>query len=155
MEWIWNASEFVRRVRCRMRFGELSRAPLKLLRLELREHEAECEWIIRPNDPWDCDLPMQLQEQHQAEQTLCDAIRLREFLFATLPQIDRVIVVAYREITGELDPIISGTLDRTDVVAPKIASLTMRAKLYGFRFCLEDGHLQPLLTGVGKLAFSS
>jgi hypothetical protein len=154
MEWIWIASEFVRRVRCQMRFGHLSRAPLKLLRLELREHEAECEWVVRANDPWDRDLPARSQIRHQAEQALRDAIRLREVLFASLPEIDAASIKAYRENEGELELVISGVLERTDVVAPKIASLAMRAKLYGFRFCLEDGCLQPSRTDV-EFAFSS
>jgi len=154
MRWIWDASEFVRKVRCRMRFGELSRASLELLRLELRQHEAECEWLIRPNDQWDRDLPVAWQARNQMEQTLRDAMRLREFLFSSLPEIHRARVEAYRQHQGELELIISGTLDRADVVAPKIASLVMRAKLHGFRFCLEDGILQPLQTDAGKFVFA-
>lgn len=137
-----------------MRFGELSRAPLRLLRLELCEQKAECEWMVRANDPWDRDLPSQSQQRHQAEQALRDALRLREFLFAALPEIEEASITAFREADGELEPVISGLLEKSDLVAPQIASLAMRAKLYGFRFCLEDGCLQPLRTGAAKLAIS-
>ena len=154
MKWIWDTSQFVRSVRCRMRFGELSRAPLKLLRLELRESDAHCEWLLRRNDAWDRDLPKQLQEGNQAEQGLRDAIRLREFLFALLPEVKRATVEGYREHQGGLELTISGILHRSDKVAPKIVSLGMRAKLYGFRFCLEDGVLQPLQINADKFVFS-
>jgi len=153
MEWIWNTSEFVRRVRCQMRFGHLSRSALKLVRLELREHEAECEWIARANDPWDSDLPAQSRKRHHAEQALRDAIRLRELLFASLPGIDTLVVKAYREKQGELELIVFGVLERADVVAPKIASLAMRAKLYGLRFCLEDGCLQAMRIDTAEFVF--
>lgn len=154
MEWIWNASEFVRRVRLQMRFGYLSRSHLELLRLELRGREAECEWIVRSNDPWDCDLPLQSQRLHQTEQALRDAIWLREVLFASLPEIDVAVTKAFRATEGGLELIISGVLEKNDVVAPKIASLVMRAKLFGFRFWLEGGSLQPLRTETTGLAVS-
>ena len=154
MEWIWNTSEFVRRVRFQMRFGQLSRSRLKLLRLELRGREAECEWIVRSNDPWDCDLPLHSQKLHQTEQALRDAIQLREVLFASLPEIDIAVTRAFRATGGELELIISGVLEKNDVVAPRIASLAMRAKLFGFRFWLEDGSLQPLRTDGVEFAVS-
>ena len=36
MRQLWEVADFVRKMRRQMRFGELSRAPLKLLRMELR-----------------------------------------------------------------------------------------------------------------------
>jgi len=53
MKKLWEDADFVRNVHRRLRFGELSRARLKLLRLELRSDEAGCEWMARPADPWD------------------------------------------------------------------------------------------------------
>src|SRR5713226_6278057 len=49
-QWLWEASDFVRKVRLRMRFGEMSRLPLRLLRLELGHETAVCEWVARAND---------------------------------------------------------------------------------------------------------
>ncbi len=43
MKPLWEAADFLIRMRRRLRFGELSRAPLQLLRLELRGEQAECE----------------------------------------------------------------------------------------------------------------
>ena len=45
MKQLWEAADFIRNVHRRLRFGDLSRAPLKLLRLEVRGEEAECEWM--------------------------------------------------------------------------------------------------------------
>ncbi len=58
MKWLWEASEFVRKVRIRMRYGEMSRMPLRLFGLELRHETAVCEWMARAKDSWDSDLPI-------------------------------------------------------------------------------------------------
>ena len=70
MKWLWEASDFVRKVRFRMRFGEMSRLPLRLLRLELRRETAVCEWMARASGSWDSDLPIATSEQNQALQAL-------------------------------------------------------------------------------------
>ncbi|HKR84481.1 MAG TPA: hypothetical protein VJS37_09910, partial [Terriglobales bacterium] len=56
MRLIFAAAEFIRSFRRQLRFGERSRLPLKLVRLELRDGYGECEWIARRNDPWDADV---------------------------------------------------------------------------------------------------
>src|SRR5260370_25195468 len=68
MKWLWEASDFVRKIRIRMRFGETSRMPLRLLRLELRHETAVCEWIAPAHAPWDRDLPLATSEQKHALQ---------------------------------------------------------------------------------------
>jgi len=52
-----NASEFLRGLRVQMRFGNLTRAPLRLLRLQMLDDVVECDWQARMTDPWDADLP--------------------------------------------------------------------------------------------------
>ncbi len=49
-------STTVFRLRTQLRFGRLSRAPLRILRLEWRSDHANCDWVARPHDAWDEDL---------------------------------------------------------------------------------------------------
>jgi hypothetical protein len=44
---LWEVADFVRSRRRQMRFGKLSRAALRLLRLEPREDAMECGWMTR------------------------------------------------------------------------------------------------------------
>jgi hypothetical protein len=128
-----------------LRFGHLSRAPLKLLRLELRGDAAECEWVARPADIWDADLPLPTGDRHASEQALQDAIALRGLLFGALPGVKTAEFRVYRESAGTgRELIIEGTVAREQSAAPSIRSLAMRAKLCGLRFWLEDGILEAL-----------
>lgn len=143
MKWIWQASDFVRKFRLLMRFGELSRAPLQLLRFEIRQDAAECEWLARANDVWDADLPGRQRERNEAEQALRDAIGARNLLFASLPGVRTASFKVYRR--GEpLRLIIVGEGCRDDAPPFRISSLVMQAKLYGFRFVLADGVFETL-----------
>ena len=81
MKQLWEAADFIRNVHRRLRFGDLSRAPLKLLRLEVRGEEAECEWMARPADPWDADLQPGVGEQHASSQALEDGLAIRKLIF--------------------------------------------------------------------------
>ena len=138
-------SEFVRKVRYEMRFGELSRAPLKMLRVELCEHSAQCEWLARSSDPWDRDMPAETREQNETFQALHDTLTVRELLFSSIPQISLVSLRVYRRTKWQSrELIITGSVSREDAPPPRIASLVMRAKLYGLHFCLMDGVLGPL-----------
>jgi hypothetical protein len=146
MKWIFRAAEFIRMFRRQLRFGERSRLPLKLVRLELREGYAEREWIARRNDPWDVDVAPVIREQNEAWQALCDALSVREVLLASIPQLEVATLKAYRQPeTGEPELIIAGTVNPEDN-PPRVSSLPMAAQLYGFQFFLEDGSLRPLGT---------
>ena len=148
MKWIFAAAEFLRRFRRQLRFGERSRLPLKLVRLEFGEDYAECEWVARGNDPWDMDVAPVIREQNQTCQALQDALSVREVLFASIPQLQAARLKVYRQQeAGEPELIISGTVSREDY-PPRVSSLAMRAQLYGFQFFLEDGSLRPL--GISK-----
>jgi hypothetical protein len=140
-------ADFVRKLRRQMRFGELSRAPLRLLRFEMRGDEATCEWTARPPDSWDADLSAGVREQNEALQALRDAVQVRELLFSVLPEVQSAHFRVYRRCGGEPpELIITGALSRDDEPPANIPSLAMRAKLYGLHFILDDGSLQALQT---------
>jgi hypothetical protein len=142
MKQLWEAGDFVRNLRRRLRFGEFSREPLKLLRLELRRDEAECEWIARPADPWDADLPPSMGERNASLQALEDSLAVRSLLFAAVPSVSSAVFRVYRQIEPEhSELIITGTVTRDDHAAANVCSLAMRAQLCGLRFWLADGVL--------------
>ena len=142
MKQLWEAADFVRNLRRRLRFGELSRAPLKLLRLELRGEEAECEWLARPADPWDSDLPPGIGERHASLQALEDCLAVRRLLFSAMPSISKAVFRVYRGAqTDRVELIVTGTVTREDQAAANVCSLAMRAQLCGLRFWLADGVL--------------
>jgi hypothetical protein len=133
MKWIWHASEFVRRVHCQLRFGERSRAPLKLIRLELRGEYAECEWMARAKDLWDTDLPIEVQEENETFQALRDALAVREFLFCSFPKLDQATLRVYRQTEAKAcELIITGTVRREDQPPVRSGSLFMQARLVAF-----------------------
>lgn len=137
-------------VRMQLRFGELSRAPLRLVRLQIRETAgemaAECDWIARNPDPWDADLAREIGRRHASLQALKDAIDIRALLFATLPQLAAARLRVYRETHSRSlrELIIAGQLRRRDSTFRSVHSLAMRAKLVGLRFRLENGFLDRL-----------
>src|ERR1700716_1003421 len=135
--------DFVRRMRAQFRFGDLSRAPLQLLRFEVQGDSAECEWIARRPDPWDVDLPPSVRDRNVAQQALRDALRVRDLLFSILPDVSTVDFRVYRHCAPP-DLIIVGKVERVQAILRGIRSLTMQAKLRGLQFRLEDGRLEPL-----------
>jgi len=142
---IHEAADFLRTIRRRMRRGDLSREPLQLLRLEVTREQVVCEWLVRPPDSWDLQLPANVREENRTHQTLRDALKMRELLFTSFPGIRSARLSAYREEENqELELIMTGTVTREDEAPPRIASLVMRAKLCGFRFLLMDGVLMAL-----------
>ena len=148
MKPLWEVADFVRGLRREMRFGELSRAPLRLLRLELREQTFACDWMARPADDWDEGLAPQVRERNVSEQALRDAIRIRDLVFEVLPKVESAVLRSFRS-SGAREPpalLISGVAVREAPPIFRVSSLVMRAKLYGFRFEVEDGILQELRT---------
>jgi hypothetical protein len=145
MRQLWEVADFVRTVRRQMRFGELSRAPLRLVRLELREDAMECDWIARPADVWDAGLRRSQRDHNESLQALADAISVRNLLFDALPGIDCAVLRAFRQPAREPpEMVILGTVSREMPPVHRVSSLVMRAKLYGFCFCFEDGFLRAL-----------
>ena len=135
--------DFIRRLRTMVKFSDLSRAPLRLLRFEVRGDTVECEWMARPADPWDADLALVVRERNMTEQALRDAVAVRKLLFFTFPTAATAAIRVYRE--GEApELIIAGTVAREEPSLTGIRSLAMRVKLCGLQFRLDDGRLQPL-----------
>jgi hypothetical protein len=142
---ICEIGNFIRRLRTEVRFGELSRAPLQLLRLEWRGDAVECDWMARAADPWDAGLPTIVAERNTSVQALEDAVNVRDLLFSTLPDLSSGVFRVYREAEGAPSIlIIAGKVTRKERVPAGVRSLAMRAKLVGFRFWLADGVLKPL-----------
>ncbi len=142
----WEVADFIRGLGREMRFGELSRAPLQLLRLELRGEALACDWIARPPDIWDADLRPHQRERNVSEQALRDAIRVRDLVFDALPEVESTVLRAFRSSAAREPPelIITGVAMREAPPVFRVSSLVMRAKLYGFQFHVEDGILRAL-----------
>jgi hypothetical protein len=145
MREIIDAVGFFQEIRKQLRFGEFSRLPLRLERFEVMGNSAECDWWMRPPDPWDIDLPARLREEHMTQQALRDALKIRELIFRAFPQVQRAELKMRRQSEGNVSELMmTGTVLRETEVLPRVASVVMRAKLYGFRFSLEDGVLERM-----------
>ena len=145
VRYLCEIGDFLRRLRIQARFGELSRAPLELLRLELRGDIAQCDWIARPPDRWDSELPSGAGERHASMQALQDAITVRDLLFRALLDLRSAEIRVYRKgTTGLPELIITGVVTREESAPKAVRSLAMRAKLLGLRFWLEEGILENL-----------
>jgi len=142
---ILEAGNFMRRVRSLLRAGEYSREQLRIMRLEVRKNEAECDWMTRPPDTWDADLPAHVGERNYALQTLEDALKMREILLATFSGVHTAILRAYQN-TAHAEPelVMTGTVYRNDEEL-RTTSPAMKARLLGFRFSLTDGALDRLV----------
>jgi hypothetical protein len=137
--------EFVRRFPTRARFGDLSRARLRLLRFEISDDKAECDWVARVQDKWDASLSKQVTEANVSTQALKDAIQVRGLLFSVLPKICSAAIRVYRKSPeGKLELVITGTVNRKQPAPASVRSLTMRSKLLGLKFWIDDGILENL-----------
>jgi hypothetical protein len=155
MKPLWEVADFVRGLRREMRFGELSRAPLRLLKLELSADSLACDWIARPADIWDVDLRGEVRQRNESEQALRDALRLRDLIFDALPGVQSAVLRVFR-ISGAREPpdlIILGSIHRDDPAVYARASLVMRAKLTGFRFCMEGERLEAMSVEEFEMSF--
>jgi hypothetical protein len=135
----------ITRLRVQLRFGTLSRAPLRLLRVEWRGNHVDCDWIARLHDQWDRDLSLRLSEGNATLQALEDAITVRDLLFYSLHGISSATFRVYRQIDDEApELIITGTVTRPEPIRWNVRSLVMQAKLCGLQFRLDDGKLAAL-----------
>jgi hypothetical protein len=154
MKELWEVGEFVRGIRARMRFGELSRAPIRLLRLELRGDVAQCDWLARPGDVWTATLPRHIRDRDASLQALQDSVALREMLFVALPDLQSADFRVFRREAREPPVlIITGTVTREMPSVSRVTSPVMKAKLCGFLFQMDDGVLEPLQMEDGGVQF--
>ena len=144
MRLLWAIVDFGRAMCRQLRFGELSRARLGLLRLEWRGDFVECEWMARPADEWDADLPLRTRRKNESLQALQDAIAVRKLLFAAMPEIQSASLRVFRQSAGASDLILTGSVTRGQEIPRNVSSVAMRAKLLGFHFWLIDGILEAL-----------
>ena len=153
---LWEIADFVRNVRRRLRFGEFSRAPLRLLRFELCNNAVECDWMARAADAMDSGLPRQVQQEQESRQALADAIAVRNLVFDAFPKIHCAVLRGFRQPAREPpEMILLGTVSREMPAVHRVSSLVMRAKLFGFCFSFEDGVLKPMQAGDRSEAFIS
>ena len=144
-EYLREVSLFLRSFRSRLRAGEHSRSPLRLIRFQLHEGTIWCDWVARDPDPWDSMLPPRIGMRHASTQALKDAIETRSLLFQSVLDVDYAHVRAYRRTRGNLlELVISGDLRRHSGATRSTPSLAMRAKLLGFQFRLDEEVLAPL-----------
>jgi hypothetical protein len=154
MRLLWKFADFGRAVRRRMRFGNLSRAPIKILRVEWQAGFIACDWQARAADEWDADLAFHVSEENVSMQALQDAIALRELLFAEWPDAEKAQLRAFRQRTdGRQELIITGTVTRDGEISRRVTSTAMRAKLLGFQFWFRDGSLTALESEEFALSF--
>lgn len=145
MQQILAIGNFVRHFPLRARFGDLSRAPLRLLRFQIAGGEVECDWLARPADAWDVDLRSSLAASNVSTQALKDAIEVRSLIFRLLPSVENALIRVYRPtLGGSQELVITGTLNKEQRAPSSVRSLAMRAKLFGLRFWLDEGVLEPL-----------
>ncbi len=145
MKPILDTIEFFHAMRSQMRFAEFSRLPIRLHRFAVKDDSAECDWFMRPPDPWDIHLAPRLRQEHLTEQALRDALKIRELIFRGFPEVQRAGLRMYREQEGAAPELtMVGDVERETHGLRSVASLVMRAKLCGFRFSLTAGVLERI-----------
>jgi hypothetical protein len=145
---VCSASNFLFRLRVQLRYGEFTRAPLRLMRLEILADSVACDWLARPPDAWDADLPRSVASRHASLQALHDAIDMRSLVFTAFPGVETAHLRAYRDLPEKVpEVIVAGCVQRNDNSSRWLHSLVMRARVLGFRFRMEDNILCELPRG--------
>lgn len=140
-----DASRFLQKARRKLRFGTFSRVPVRLLRLEWKESLVECDWLMRPVDPYDNYVSERVADEHQTLQALRDALTLRDLVFKSFPRVATADLRMYRmDAEGELELMLTGSVHRANEVLRRVPSVAMRARLCGFRFSLAGGVLESM-----------
>jgi len=139
-------AQFLRRARRQLRSSELSREPLQLLRVEWKGDLVECDWLMRPVDPWDIYIPPQLATENQTLQALRDALELRKIIFRSFPAVSLAHLRMFRADENHcLELVMTGNVNRWDEEFHRVPSVMMRAHMCGFRFTVADGAMRGLV----------
>lgn len=145
MKELFQAARFLSMTRRKLRYGAYSSEPLLLLRFEWKGDTVECDWLMRPPHPWDRDLPAHVGRENQTLQALKDAMTLREAIFASFPAVTSANLRMYRaDSEHRLELMMTGSVNRSNEVFERVASMAMRAKLCGFNFQLKAGELESM-----------
>jgi len=139
-------ARFLRRARNQMRSGELSREPMQLLRVEWKGDLVECDWLMRPVDPWDKFLPPELAAENQTLQALRDALKLRAIILRSFPAVTLAQLRMFRaDKNHQLELVMTGNVSRWDEEFHRVPSVMMRARMCGFRFTVAQGAMHGLV----------
>ncbi|HWF38662.1 MAG TPA: hypothetical protein VG322_09090 [Candidatus Acidoferrales bacterium] len=85
------------------------------------------------------------REQKASVQALEDAMKLRDMLFGLILEVRVAVLRVFRQSAREPPRlIIAGTVTRQLPAIRRVKSTVTRAKLYGFKFWMNDGVLAPL-----------
>ena len=138
-------AKFLRRAKKQLRTGELSREPVQLLRVEWKGDLVECDWLMRPEDPWDKYIPASLATENQTLQALRDALQLRTVILRSFPAVSRADLRMFRaDAEYRLELVMTGSVNRWDEEFHRVPSVMMRAKMCGFRFTVAEGMLRGM-----------
>ena len=139
-------AKFLDRTRSQMRSGELSREPIQLLRVQWKGDLLECDWLMRPVDPWDKYLPPELATENQTLQALRDALKLRAIILRSFPAVTLAQLRMYRaDKNHQLELVMTGNVNRWDEELHRVPSVMMRAKMCGFHFTVAQGAMHGLI----------
>jgi len=127
----------------------MSREPLDVLRVEWKGDLVECDWLMRPVDPWDRFLPSHLATENQTLQALRDALKLREIILRSFPAVGMAHLRMFRsDENHHLELVMTGNVNRWDEEFHRVPSVMMRAKMCGFRFTVAEGMLCGMASAV-------
>jgi len=107
--------------------------------------QVQLEWRARDIHPWDCDLPLDQQENQFCDMALQDTESALLGLFEMLPYVEQI---DFRVLEpGSTDRvIIAGCVEREEFISAQSSrSIRMRLKMMGVRFNTAGDHLHVMV----------
>jgi hypothetical protein len=112
------------------------------LSLKSMRNRLEVEWQAREIHPWDQGLPPGQTAQQFVQQCLEDVDAAISRLFATLPDTDEIVLRVLDPTSG--NPIVAGTVTRTEAAGASAGSVEMKLKSLGLVFRLANWQFESL-----------